>query len=221
MKRVLFFLIFQTALAGCTNDPSGPHAPYATTGGADILTFVFECADDFSFVARIEGDAAWLFLPGRTIKLPRAAAGSGSRFTNGSDRFGYEGDTAVIETGTIRHANCINNRARAIWEHAKLNGVDFRATGNEPGWYLEIANEQDILLVTDYGNNRYRFDSFTMTSDPHGRTTVYNAGTGDNQLEIVIEGMPCKDTMSGEAFQATVSVRLNDRRYSGCGRALH
>ncbi len=221
MKRVLFFLIFQTALASCTNDPSGQHAPDAAADGAEKLTFVFECAGDFSFVARIEGDAAWLFLPGRTIKLPRATADAGSSYANGSDRFAHEGDTAVIETGMIRHSSCINNRGRAIWAHAKLNGVDFRATGNEPGWYLEIANGQDILLVTDYGNNRYRFDSSSMTSDPHSRATTYSAGTAKNQLEIRIEGIPCKDTMSGEAFPTSVSVQLDDRHLSGCGRALH
>ena len=221
MKGVLPVAALCAALAGCAHDPSGQRVRDTTRGAAEIQTFVFECPDGFGFVARIEGDKAWLFLPDGTIQLPRANMETGSSYARGSTGFNHEGGKASIDTGAHKHAGCVNNRARAIWEHAKLNGVGFRATGNEPGWYLEITNEQDILLVTDYGNSRYRFDSSAMTSDPHSRTTVYSAHTGTDRLEIVIEGAPCKDTMSGEAFPASVSVRLNDRRISGCGRALH
>ena len=216
-KRRVFAAVLASVLAGCTDMASDQHS----AGQADTQTFVFECPGDFSFVARIEGDTAWLFLPGRTIDLPRTPSDTGVSFASGSDRFRYEGEKALIETTARTHAGCIDNRARAIWEHAKLNGVDFRATGNEPGWYLEISDKDNILLVTDYGNKRYRFDSSAMNSDPNSRTTVYNARAGNDQVDIVIEGVPCQDTMSGEAFQTAVSVQLNDTRLSGCGRALH
>lgn len=193
----------------------------ASTTVTDAQTYVYECPDDFSFVARTETDRAWLFLPGTTLELALIQSTSGTNYTNGSVSFWRNNNEAVVESGEIKHTGCKNNRARAIWEHAKLNGVDFRALGNEPGWYMEISNRQDILLVTDYGQQTYRFTSAIINSKPHERTTSYHAQSNGNSVEIVIKGTPCQDSMSGEAFSAAVTVLINNKRYMGCGKALH
>jgi len=193
----------------------------ASTTVTDAQTYVYECPDDFSFVARTETDRAWLFLPGTTLELALTQSTSGTNYSNGSVSFWRNNNEAVIESGEIKHTGCKNNRARAIWEHAKLNGVDFRALGNEPGWYMEISNRQDILLVTDYGQQTYRFTSAIINSKPHERTTSYHAQSNGNSVEIVIKGIPCQDSMSGEAFSAEVTVLINNKRYMGCGKALH
>ena len=193
----------------------------ASTTVTDAQTYVYECPDDFSFVARTETDRAWLFLPGTTLDLVQVQSASGTKYTNGSVSFWRNNNEAVIEYEEIKHTGCKNNRARAIWEHAKLNGVDFRALGNEPGWYMEISNKRDILLVTDYGQQTYRFTSAIINSKPHERTTSYHAQSNGNSVEIVIKGMPCRDSMSGEAFSAAVTVLINNKRYMGCGKALH
>ena len=223
MKRALLVLIFLSAHTGCVHTPPDESTSDNTASSGDnkAQTFVYECPGDYSFVARVETGKAWLFLPGNTVDLPRQASASGSQYSNGSTVFRRQGDTAMVETGTGRHSGCRNNRAKAIWEHAKLNGVDFRATGNEPGWYMEISNKTDILLVTDYGQNTSRFESSTITSEAHSRTTVFNARNDNDRVEVVITGKPCTDSMSGESFPAVVSVRFNDRRYTGCGKALH
>jgi len=192
-----------------------------STTETNAQTYVYECPDDFSFVARTETDKAWLFLPGTTLDLAQVQSASGTKYTNGSYTFWSKNNEAVIESEKIKHTGCKNNRARAIWEHAKLNGADFRAVGNEPGWYMEISNKQDILLVTDYGQQTYQFTSAIINSNPQDRTTIYHAHSDGNSVEIAIKGMPCQDSMSGEAFSAAVSVLINNRRYMGCGKALH
>ena len=103
------------------------------TPASEIIsrTFVYECPDDFSFVARTEAGKAWLFLPGNTIDLPLVPSASGKKYSNGNDTFWSKGEEALIETGNNKHAGCRNNRAKAIWEHARLNGVDFRALGKQ------------------------------------------------------------------------------------------
>jgi uncharacterized membrane protein len=40
-------------------------------------------------------------------------------------------------------------------------------------------------------------------------------------LTVIIEGRQCRDSMSGESFGATVTVMLDQKKYQGCGRALH
>lgn len=222
MNRALNIILCNIVLYGCADThPDNTAQTETPAAETKARTFVYECPDEFSFVARTETGRVWLFLPGKTIDLPHVPSASGAKYSNGSDTFWSKADEALIETGDGKHGGCRNNHARAIWEHARLNGVDFRALGNEPGWYMEISNKQDILLVTDYGQRTYRFPSSIIKSEPNDRTTIYSASSNDNIIEVVIKGDPCRDSMSGEAFAATVSVVVNDKRYTGCGKALH
>jgi membrane-bound inhibitor of C-type lysozyme/uncharacterized membrane protein len=222
MNKTLNIILCNIALYGCAHAyPDNTAQTETPPTETQARTFVYECPDDFSFVARTETGKIWLFLPGNTIDLPQVPSASGTKYSNGSDTFWSKADEALIETGDYRHAGCRNNHARAIWEHAKLNGVDFRALGNEPGWHMEISNKRDILLVTDYGQRTYRFTSSSIKPEPANRATTYSASSNDDMIEVVIKGEPCRDSMSGEAFAATVSVVINDKHYSGCGKALH
>ena len=105
-----------------------------------------------------------------------------------------------------------------VWHRAKLRGVAFRAIGQEPGWLLEITNGTEILLVTDYGQNR--------NSYPYVDPVVYQ---GERRTQYVLEGygiiveirgQRCTDVMSGEEFEVSVLIIMTDRQLEGCGRAL-
>lgn len=221
MHRFRTVIALLLSLIGCaddqTDDVSGSTSPSYTKA----QTFVYECADGFSFVARIEADKAWVFLPGKTLALPPVNKSDDRTYATGNYSLLIQGDLASLTSDQGDHSHCRNNHAEAIWEHAKLNGVDFRALGNEPGWYLEISNKTELKLVTDYGQNSFRFKASTIESDEHSRTTVYKASSADNSIAVTITGTSCQDSMSGETFSATVSVVLNNTRYRGCGRALH
>ena len=104
-----------------------------------------------------------------------------------------------------------------VWHAAKLRGVAFRAIGQEPGWLLEITNGEEILVVTDYGQNRNAFPYVEPREDKAARKTVFQI---DADTSVLIEGKSCTDSMSGESFQATVTATLGGKTYKGCGRAL-
>jgi putative lipoprotein len=53
------------------------------------------------------------------------------------------------------------------------------------------------------------------------RTTVYEIQNDTHEMSVIIVGRRCRDTMSGEAFEATVTVILDGKKYQGCGKALH
>ena len=223
MNRTTITIACLVTLSGCSYlTPEDASTASPVTGlTPEIRTYVYECADGYSFTARTETDRVWLFLPGKTVDLQRVESASGTKYAGNAIAFWNKGDEARLETEALTRADCRNNRARAIWEHAKLNGVDFRALGNEPGWTMEISNKRDILLVTDYGQQSYRFTDATIKSKAHSRTTVYNARNEQDLVEVVITGTTCRDSMSDESFPASVSVLINDRRLQGCGRALH
>ncbi|NIS78931.1 MAG: phosphatase PAP2 family protein [Anaerolineales bacterium] len=183
-------------------------------------TYVYKCGDGFTFTARTE-EEAWLFLPDTTIRLPRVPSASGTKYREGQIMFWSKGDEAMLELGEEQHANCTNNRAKAIWEDARLRGVDFRAVGNEPGWHLEVTANEKIVFVGDYGNTTYAFVKPEPLVDQHTSKTVYRVQEGKQELTVVIQARPCRDSMSGEPFEASVTVILDDKKYRGCGKAMH
>lgn len=127
----------------------------------------------------------------------------------------------MLETEDGARRNCRNNRARAIWEDAKLRGVDFRAVGNEPGWHMAISAGGEIVFVGDYGQTRYRFPTPAPSVDRDARMTTYTAESEGHTLVVELEARRCLDTMSDEAFETTVTVALDGDTYRGCGKALH
>lgn len=104
-----------------------------------------------------------------------------------------------------------------VWHAAKLRGVAFRAIGQEPGWLLEIRNGEDILIVTNYGQNKKSYPWVEPQEDKTARETVFQI---DAATSVLIEGKPCTDTMSGEKFQVTVTLTVSGQMLKGCGRAL-
>jgi uncharacterized membrane protein len=104
-----------------------------------------------------------------------------------------------------------------VWHAAKLRGVAFRAIGQEPGWLLEITNGEEILIVTNYGQDKESHPYVEPQVDQAARKTVYPV---NDSTSVLIEGEPCTDSMSGESFRTTVTVTLGGKAYAGCGRAL-
>lgn len=106
-----------------------------------------------------------------------------------------------------------------VWHRAKLRGVAFRAIGQEPAWLLEITNGEEILLVLDYGETRVSMPYVEPIAYEAERRTEFLLPEFDTVVEV--RGESCVDIMSGEPFEATVSVTIEGRLLRGCGRALN
>jgi putative lipoprotein len=183
--------------------------------------YVYECNNGYTFITSVDDENAYLFLPDKTARLAKVPSASGVKYSNGLITFWSKGDEALLNAGDIIYRDCKNNRAKAIWENAKLNGIDFRAVGNEPGWYLEITASDKIRFVSNYGQDRHEFTTPKPKIDKQARMTTYTTYNDTNTLTVVIRGRPCQDSMSGESFATTVTVILDNTKFQGCGRALH
>ena len=144
-------------------------------------------------------------------------------FEPGLARFGDDTWRALVTEGTLElkgpedFGPCRYDHRRSIWESAKLSGVSFRAVGQEPGWILELRDGDRMDFSFDYGQRRIEVPAPEPESDAEARLSRFESWP----ILVEIHGRPCTDTMSGEAFAATVVIQLADRTFNGCGRALY
>ncbi len=178
-----------------------------------------EC-DDLDFVVEIMEQQAWLFLPEFSGSIPQVPSASGNKYEGNNITFWMKGQDAILNYGKQSYEGCRNNPQRAVWEAAKLRGVDFMAQGNEPGWSLEIT-DNTLLLVSDYGNEQYRIDNAERQTDEQARTTVYRGTDGETEISVMLELKACSDTMVDSSYETTVTVHLGEQTLRGCGSALH
>lgn len=221
LSSLTLSLLLLAPISACGDEapPIAEEAPIAEDAPSHGKVMAMECGD-FSFVVEIKGDDAWLFLPDYSGPIPRVTSASGTKYQGNNITFWSEGDEASLDYGKNSYAGCRNNPALAVWEGAKLRGVDFRATGNEPGWVLEIQGDK-LSLQTNYGEDHYQFAAAERISDPETKQTSYRASSGDTQIEVTLEGKTCQDTMTDTSFETSVSIQLDERKLSGCGKALH
>jgi len=202
-------------LTGCVGNSGLAHAD--SDNAASPRTFVFMCPDESSYVVRATESEAWVFRPGSGLRLEAVPGADPLLYAHNDVHLIIDGESGVLFEPGKEALNCRNNHRRAIWEHAKLDGVDFRGVGNEPPWVLELREQSRIVLITDYGANRVERPLPKPISDKTVRTTRWDAG--DLQIEITSE--VCHDTMSGESFSSRVVVHWQGKVLKGCGRPLH
>ena len=108
----------------------------------------------------------------------------------------------------------------SVWEEARRRDVDFRAVGQEPGWLLEIHERDFIRFAYDYARRETIAHASMPETDEEAGERVYRTTADGDSLIVRIVTEPCTDTMSGESFEARVSVTYDDTTYDGCGRSL-
>jgi heat shock protein HslJ/uncharacterized membrane protein len=178
----------------------------------------FDCAEGpvFVLVPVLGGDVA-LELDRDVLRLTRQPTGSGARYSDGKVTVWNKGREASLDVGGLTY-RCTESRAGSIRADARLRGVDFRATGNEPGWALEVLEDRIVFL--DQGGARLTVPRPAPQVDPESGETVYAAETDGHRLRVLIREGECVDAMSGERAESSVAVEMDGRAYRGCGYAL-
>lgn len=157
-------------------------------GAGSEGTFVYRCEQRGEFTVRIVHHQAWVFTPGNTLRSPCVESGSGAKYRLCGTVFWHRGESALLQTDERSYRDCRSDRARAVWQGAKLRGVDFRPVGNEPGWHLEISQSNRVLFVTDYGNSRFSLVVRSQTSEAHTHRYEPTADNDHRRLILTIEG---------------------------------
>lgn len=225
LDKVVTFIAASTVLLSSCSPSADSGAPVASF---EPVTAVYDCVArerPFSIVTRTSKSGLRIWIPEpfavRHLTLERVEAAGGERYENDGVVAWTEDDAAMFEIDDIRVTECDLNRRESIWEAAKLDGVDFRGVGNEPGWVLEISERTKLLFRYDYDASVIEATASDISPDPEARVTVFTAKTASGALVITLAGRLCSDTMSDESFETSVSIQFGDRNFIGCGRALH
>jgi putative lipoprotein len=183
--------------------------------------FVYNCGDTLQFTAHVTEDSTWLFLSDTTLKVMPVKAGSGARYEGSSYLYWSKGSEAILQKPEGSFTTCQSVPQERSWAAAKLRGVDFRALGQEPGWFIEIQKENRLKYVGNYGRDTLIVETPVPERDPQGGRAVYRTNAPRESLELVIVDTPCTDSMSGFDFPQTVTLKVNGETYNGCGRYLY
>jgi len=190
-------------------------------GSAPLVAYAFECDDEQKFVlSRVTGkpDTMDLTLSHRRYRLTRVQAGSGTQYATDGLSVWTKGREAMLEVAG-RVTTCREDRRRSIAEDARARGVEIRASGNEPGWVLELFADR-MVFVGAYGAQRVTASRAEGANIGPPEAAVYTGIAGNHRLTARVLPGPCFDTMSGEQFESTVQVELDGKTYRGCGEAL-
>ena len=125
-----------------------------------------------------------------------------------------------MKTNSTIYQNCRNDPRASVWEHAKLNGIDFRAVGNEPGWLFEISGDM-IMFLYNYGTEKYDLNIIETSIDDKAQKTTILAENNSCSVEILLLNKLCQDTMADDEYSTSVTVIFKDQELHGCGKVLH
>ncbi|MEI4261386.1 META domain-containing protein [Roseovarius sp. D0-M9] len=139
-------------------------------------------------------------------KMVEAVAASGARYVNEDDdstEFWSKGNSAMVTVMGEELPECTQIDDTA---------ASYRASGNEPGWNVNITETQ-VEVVADYG-------AVTRTAPrPDVQVTagayVFDMPAIDSRLTL--EEKMCRDDATGMPHPHSATLQLDDRSFSGCG----
>jgi uncharacterized membrane protein len=92
-----------------------------------------------------------------------------------------------------------------------LDGVIYRARGNEPSWRLDVR--KDAMEFSSMSGNAVFLSPEVTTMDDSVRIA---ANTDGKAIDVTITAGRCTDAMSGSIYAFTSMVAMGELQFSGC-----
>lgn len=189
----------------------------AAKGGSTARVSHWTC-EELGVMVR-PGDDPWrlrVSANGRDWTLARDSDGTRYRDDSGNTYLS-SGTKATFSIAGEPSRTCVRADRPSPWNAALLEGLGFRAVGNEPGWYVEVGKGESPRLraVVDYGERVLEIPGARPAGN--GFRGVTKDGT---QVSLSIDDGRCTDGMSGQVFEAGATLTVGRRTYRGCGAFL-
>lgn len=177
--------------------------------------FAYRCETGPGFEVRLAEGGALVLWDSRRAVLRQVPAASGARYADGAGRILHlKGLEAAFETPDLSWRACRGQLADTPWRAAAVRGIDLRAIGNEPPWLLEVDFQREMRIVLDNG------DTVLTGPPPDDDEGTISLPISGHDARLTIVDDPCRDTMSGEVVERTVTLTLDGTIYRGCGKEM-
>lgn len=102
-----------------------------------------------------------------------------------------------------------------VWQNKPAEGIVMFGIGNEPFWSVEFTNKDSLSFhLADWtGPVKMLITEKSATKD----SSVFLAQNDSTLLRVVVFPYFCNDGMSDFTYEQKVSVRYNNKSFSGCG----
>jgi putative lipoprotein len=231
-------------LAGCNRGGEEAAAPVASTPPAAVAppvdalapapaeepappegvlrAYVWECDGGLTLNMKnlFRENAITLDMHEGPRKLPLVVSASGAKYSDGSLTFWTKGGTAIFERAGSAPVECRELRARSLVSDARVRGVLYRGTGNEPGWLVEIGPGARIGYVTMFGEERHEFAGAREPGGAAEGVRVFVVDTDRGPFKVTVARETCLDDMSGDEFDHRMLVEWAGETRRGCATAV-
>ncbi len=208
-------IIAALILQGCQSAAGVAEPPPARPA---LQAHAWQCGDGTWLITRNRADAIELRSGATVDTLIQTPAASGARYANAALSFWTKGRDATLQRHSGGAIACHEVRAQSLLEDARIRGLHFRGTGNEPGWLIELGPGNKAYFEDRYGSVRMAFTDLQRHEADEG--TTYSGRAGMHHLRVVLKLQHCADSMSDETFPVTVELYIDGERRSGCGTPL-
>ncbi len=200
------------ALDACTTGvgtrvDTGGTAPPAARVQPFVFASTLVCGDRSVTVGQV-GDTMRMQAGGETFDLRPVRSASGARYEaigDPSTSLWSKGDRATVVVRGQPWPECVPRRAPKL---------PYRATGNEPGWRLDITAHTMTLLAD---NARMHIEAPTPVVESGDGFTRFRAPAAGVGLVATIFERRCIDSMTGMPYPDVVTVVFAGRTLNGCG----
>jgi uncharacterized membrane protein len=200
-------------------NPAEPPPPRSTQTLPTRAAMHWQCGELLVDADAVD-ESMRLHFSGRSLALPHVESLTGARYADAAgNEFMRQGDGAILILAGEEQRDCTRSDRASPWTEAAARGVVYRAVGSEPGWLVEVGSGDDPPLhaVLDYGERTLDIAHATGISSTPGYGGKLADGT---DVVLRTKREPCRDGMSGEAFETSAELTVGDRAYRGCGAYL-
>jgi heat shock protein HslJ/uncharacterized lipoprotein YbaY len=173
------------------------------------VTTTLRCGEQ-TVIARFDPGAAQMTLGTETYALREARTSAGTRYVSTDNP-----NTALWNESDQTRVKLKGRTLPVCASAADENAASMRATGNEPGWRLELG-AATLSFATAEGNRSIEAPTpLPRVISPDQRR--YSARIGSRDMTIDIAERVCVDSMTGMPHPQAVRIRFSGKTYSGCG----
>jgi uncharacterized membrane protein len=114
----------------------------------------------------------------------------------------------------------VSSPASVVFAADKQKGIDLRAMGQEPGWYLTLDEGHHIVFAANSMDDSLILTTPVPTIDSRSGATVYAVRSAGRRFTLAVTDGVCRDPLNEVPFDVHVVVTLDDTTYRGCGKRL-